>query len=338
MLDNIENILMIRRGAIGDIIFTLPAYYMLKANFPNSKISFLVKDRYSTVLDGFPGLDKVILIKDNVLSSKSVLDLGKMSIDLFQTIKKDNYQLVTDFAGHGEQAFFLWLTGIKHRWGLIKARKPIRQLFYTTSHVRQLQDVHLIDQHLKLLELGGLKSFPVKNHYVIPQSNLDKAKALFNTWGLSLQKSTVFIQPFTGDGIAGKIWPLERYISLAEYWKSQDIQVVFGGGPAEREQLAAVATRFPVAAGQADFVTSVGLTSLSSIVVGGDTGLMHAALAAGKRTVMAVGPTNYQLVGPYRHPEWTVRSQTGLSIESISIDQMIEATRTAMTEVTAVKY
>jgi ADP-heptose:LPS heptosyltransferase len=329
--DHIENILIIRRGAIGDIIFTLPAYYMLRTNFPNSKISFLVKDIYSPILKGFPGLDEILLVNNKILSSKNILNIGKMSIDLFHTMRNNNYQLVVDFAGHGEQAFFLWVSGIKHRWGLIKARKPIRQWFYTNSTIRET-DVHVIDQHLNLLKQGGLTPSPVKNHYVIPQDSLDKAKGLFKNWGLSHQKPTIFIQPFTGDGISGKIWPLERYLNLAEYWQKQGVQILFGGGPSERQKLTEVAERFPVAAGQADFITSVGLTTLSSIVIGGDTGLLHAALAAGKRTVMVVGPTNYQLIGPYRKPEWAVRPQSGTSIETISVEQMITATQKALNE------
>lgn len=330
MKDIIENILMIRRGAIGDIIFTLPAYYMLKANFPNSKISFLVKDRYAHVLGGFPDLDKVLLISNKVISSKNILQIGAMSAALFHTIRNNHYQLAIDFVGHGEHALLLWLSGIKHRWGTIKSRKPIRQWFYTNTFIRDLPDVHLIDQHLKLLEQGGLTPFPVKNQYVVPKDNVEKAKALFHEWKLSPQKLTIFIQPFTGDGVRGKCWPIERYVLLAEYWKSQGLQVVFGGGPAEKEKLNNVASRFPVAAGQADFLTSVGLTTLSTIVVGGDTGLMHAALAAGKRTVMLVGPTNYLRIGPYRHPEWAVRPQTGNLTEDISVEQVVKATTMAI--------
>ncbi|WP_312336600.1 glycosyltransferase family 9 protein [Anaerospora hongkongensis] len=331
MLDNIERILIIRRGAIGDIVFTLPAYYMLRSNFPNSKISFLVKDNYSPVLRGFPGLDETLLISNKILASGNVFTIGKMSIDLLHTMKTNNYQLVVDFAGHGEQAFFLWLSGIKHRWGLIKAKKPIRQRFYTNSFIRQ-QNVHVIDQHLALLKQGGLTSPTVKNDYIVPQDHLDRAKALFANWGLTCQKPTIFIQPFTGDGIPGKIWPLERYIKLAEHWERQGVQILFGGGPSERQNLTEVAARFPVAAGEADFVTSIGLSTLSSIVVGGDTGLLHAALAAGKRTVMVVGPTNYQLIGPYRKPEWTVRPHSGISIETITVEQLIAATQTALNE------
>lgn len=332
MEDKIENILIIRRGAIGDIIFTLPAYYMLRSNFPNSKISFLVKDVYSHLLAGFPGLDEIITINNKVLSSRNILDVGKMSTDLFHTLRNNNYQLVVDFAGHGEQAFLLWLTGIKHRWGSINSNNPVRKWFYTNTVVRKLQDVHLIDQHLKLLEQGGLTLFPVRNQYSIPQEKIEKASALFTNLGLSRQKPTVFIQPFTGDGIPGKIWPLERYVRLAEYWQNKGVQVLFGGGSAERIKLNDLATRFPVAAGQADFLTSAGLTLFSSIVVGGDTGLLHAALAVGTRTVMAVGPTNPQMIGPYKHPEWAVRPKTGNRIENISVEEMIQATEKAMND------
>lgn len=331
MQNHIQNILMIRRGAIGDIIFTLPAYHMLRVNFPNSRISFLVKDVYSEVLKGFPGLDKVLLLNNQLLNSNNMIQIGKMSIDLFHTIRSNNYQLVVDFAGHGEQALLLWISGIKHRWGLIKSKKPIRQRLYTNSFIRQ-QGMHLIDQHLKLLEQGGLKPSPVNNQYVVPPDSLTKAKSLFNAWGLSLQKPTIFIQPFTGDGIAGKIWPLECYTALAKHWQNQGIQIIFGGGPSEQEKLKDIAVHFPVAAGKTDFITSVGLAALSSVAIGGDTGLLHAALAAGTRTVMAVGPTDSQLIGPYRHPEWTVKPKTGKLIENISIEQMIEATKTALSE------
>ena len=333
MQDDIKNILMIRRGAIGDIIFTLPAYYMLRANFPNSKISFLVKDQYAQVLQGFPGLDEVVIIKKKDLASKSITKLWQMSSELYRTVKNNNYQLAIDFVGHGEHAFFLWLNGIGHRWGSIKTRKPLRQWFYTNYFIRDLDNVHLIDQHLMLLEKGGLPPFPVKNQYVVPEKNMAEAKALFALWELSSQVPTIFIQPFTGNGVTGKIWPLENYIRLADHWKERGMQVVFGGGPAEREKLQDLAARYPVAAGHADFVTSVGLTALSSIVVGGDTGLMHAALAAGKRTIMLVGPTNYKRIGPYRHPEWAVRPETGNVIEDISPNQVIEATTKALQEI-----
>ena len=333
MLNNIQNILMIRRGAFGDIIFTLPSYHLLKANFPNSKITYLAKSDYAEILKGFPGLDDVIIIRKKEYATKNVLKLWEISTDLFHTIKNRNFQLAVDFVGHGEQAFLLWACGIRNRWGSIKGNKPIRQLFYTEYFSRNLANVHLADQHLKLLEKGGLKSFPVNNQYVIPTEYLEKAKYLFQQWGLSPEAPTLYVQPFTGDGVKGKMWPLDRYIAVADYWHKQGLQVLFGGGPGERELLSSVAGLFPVAAGQADFVTSIALTALSSFVLGGDTGLLHAATAAGKRVAMLVGPTNPFRAGPYQHPEWAIKPPVGTNIEDISVEQVIETTRTAFHEI-----
>ncbi len=341
-MENIENILIIRRAAIGDIIFTLPAYYMLKANFPHANISYLVKDSYASVLKGFPGLDQVLVINTKALSSRKINQIWKTVSDLFHTIRANNYQLVVDLSGQREHALLLWLCGIKYRWGFMKSRKLLHSLLYTITFVRQSHrerhrdpslDMHRIDQHLQLLKKGGLSSFPIKNEYIVPTENIEKAKALFDKWGLSLQSPTIFIQPFTGATTAGKIWPLARYVALADYWKDKGVQVVFGGGPSEREKLSYIATRFPIAAGQSDFVTSVGLTMLSSMVVGGDTGLLHAALAVGKRTVMLAGPTNYNVIGPYQHPEWVVIPQNGYSMDDISVEQVIEATKKAFNEI-----
>lgn len=318
---------------MGDIIFTLPAYHRLRANFPDSKISYLVKDTYAQVLRGFPGLDDVLVIRKNDLSSKNILTLWKMSSDLVHSVQSRGFQLAVDFVGHGEHALLLWFSGIEHRWASIKTRKPVRQMFCTNYFVRDLDRVHLADQHLKLLEKGGLTSFPVKNEYVIPKESLEKAKHLFNNWGLSRQEPTLYIQPFTGNGVSGKMWPLDRYVAVADYWKERGMQVLFGGGPADREKLIAVANRFPVAAGQSDFVTSVALAALSTVVLGGDTGLMHAAVAAGKRVVMLVGPTNYHRAGPYGHPEWAIRPPKGNLIEDISVEQAIESTHAAINDV-----
>lgn len=329
MLNDIKNILMIRRGAFGDIIFTLPSYHLLRANFPNSKITYLAKSDYAEILQGFPSLDDVIVIKKKEYATKNIVKLWEIGTELFRRIKNRDFQLAVDFVGHGEQAFLLWACGITHRWGSIKTNKPIRQFFYTEYFTRNLEKVHIADQHLKLLEKGGLKSFPVNNQYVIPKENLEKAKYLFQQWGLSLQAPTLYIQPFTGDGIPGKIWPLERYAAVADYWHSQGLQVLFGGGPSERKLLSPLAGRFPVAAGQADFVTSIALTALSSLVLGGDTGLLHAATAACKRVAMLVGPTNYFRAGPYGHPEWAIKPQSGTNIKDIPVEQVIEATKSA---------
>jgi len=155
-LENIQNIPLVRRGAIGDIIFTLTAYYLLRANFPGSRISYLMRDNYSHVLQSFSDLDEVLLISQKNNSTHTILKLWNFSRQLYHGVRQRNLQLAIDFVGHGEHAALLWLCKIKHRWASIKNERPAHQLFSTNHFIRNFDDTDIADQHLKLLEKSGL--------------------------------------------------------------------------------------------------------------------------------------------------------------------------------------
>ena len=92
-----------------------------------------------------------------------------------------------------------------------------------------------------------------------PEQNLDAARP------------TLFIQPFTSS--PQKNWPLENYLALARHWRSRGLQIIFGGGPADRAALEpARAEGFCISAGP-PLLVSAGLAKLSSFMLGGDSGL-----------------------------------------------------------------
>ena len=61
MIRKPEKILIVRLSAIGDVVHALPALKSLRANFPDSEISWLVEDKASGVLSGHPDIDEVII-------------------------------------------------------------------------------------------------------------------------------------------------------------------------------------------------------------------------------------------------------------------------------------
>ncbi len=61
LIDNPKNILIIRLSAIGDVINVLPALRLLRSNFPDSKITWLVEDRAREILIDHPDIDEVIV-------------------------------------------------------------------------------------------------------------------------------------------------------------------------------------------------------------------------------------------------------------------------------------
>ena len=55
-----QNILLIRLGGFGDVLFTLPAVHLVRTSFPEARLSFLVAKEWAPLLGGFPGIESVL--------------------------------------------------------------------------------------------------------------------------------------------------------------------------------------------------------------------------------------------------------------------------------------
>lgn len=59
--DNLRNILVIRLGAMGDIVHVIPAVKNLRRAFPTSYIVWLVEDKVKDLIEELPEIDEVLV-------------------------------------------------------------------------------------------------------------------------------------------------------------------------------------------------------------------------------------------------------------------------------------
>jgi ADP-heptose:LPS heptosyltransferase len=327
-MSEIKKILLIRLAGIGDIMFTLPAVHMVRENLPDCRITYLTTRSFAGLLKGFPGIEKVIAIDRDVYRSKNPGEISRSVVALVKQLREGRFDLAVDFQGFNETALLAWISGAKRRWGFLRRQK--KQPLYTMGYLSRPLHHLPIDINREILIAGGLTEKPVNNRYQLPREELEKAAQLFEEFGLSPQKTTIFIQPFTNS--ESKNWPLERFVAYADHWALQGVQIIFGGGPGDAPRLQAVAAKHPVSAGKAGLLTAAGLMKLSTVVVGGDTGLLHLAVALGQRIIMLMGPTRPEDFGPYNHFDWTIVSEGGTNINQIGVDRVIGATAAALRE------
>jgi|SRR5690554_4061930 len=332
-----DNILLIQwMHGIGDNFFTLPAYHLVREAFPEAILTFLVDEKNAQIYQGFPGLDHVITMDRGVYHKKKWKMMLLKTTELIGAVRRGHYKLVIDFASSGETGLLSVISGAKERWGMIKkGKRRFGSAFYTKVY-KETGNIHSVDKCLKLVETGGIKVEIIKNYFSVPVRYLEKARSLYAEFDLSLKKPTLFIQPFTSG--PGKDWPLEKQIELAEYWSGQGRQVIFGGAPGERQRLEKAMEKFPVIAGKADLLTTAGLMNLSSVVIGGDTGPMHMAVALGKRVVMWMGPTSPERFGPYQRPSWVLQPKNGTDIKQITLQSVINAVEQGFRELQEVEH
>ena len=313
-----KNILLIRLKSIGDILFTLPAVHTVRENFPGAKITFLASHENAPLLRGFREVNNVIAIDRAQL--RNPFRAAPEFFRLLRSLRAEKFSLAVDFQGYGETAWLSWWTGAPERWGSVYVAG--REWLYTRGAWRS-HKIHPAEWNLSLLRQGGLRTGKIRNEFVLPADALEKARRFFQTNKLDEYKTTLFIQPFTSS--PQKNWPLENFLKLGWHWRSRGVQVLFGGGVSERDALEpARAAGFPITAG-APLLVSAGLTKLSTLTIGGDTGLLHLAVAMGKRVVMLMRSIVPGSTHPFQHADWAVTPPAGKTVSEIQFNIVIEA-------------
>ncbi len=228
------------------MLFTLPAVNAVREAFPKAVVTFLIYKEFAPILEGFPGVNEVMTLDRKRFKSGNPMRIISETSGLLRNLRGGRFGLAVDFHGFGETGFFSWWSGAPQRWGLVYKR--VRGWAYT-RRVGRDPDRHPIEHNLRVVtEGGGLPSRPARNQFVAPDHGVAAARALFAENKLDPEKPSLFIQPMTGH--AHKNWGLDKFLAIARVWQGRGIQVLFGGGPAEREALEPIA--------QAGFLVTAG--------------------------------------------------------------------------------
>jgi ADP-heptose:LPS heptosyltransferase len=320
-------ILLVRLKSLGDVVFTLPAVHTLRTAFPQAHISYLVSKEYSALLEGFEDLDEIVTLDRNQFRRFNPFAVFSELTSVLRKLRQNRFSLAIDLQGYGETALLVRCSAAAERWG--NTERLSRRWAYTRILPRN-DDMHPIDANLDLLKHGGLQVGPVRNDFVLPRSASVAAGDFIKRHGLRLDRPTLFIQPFTSS--PPKNWPLRNYLAFAEHWRNRGMQIVFGGGPSERLELEEARTSgFQVCAG-APILTSAGLMNLSTLIIGGDTGLLHLAVAMKKQVTMIMGSNARGSTHPYGRPDWTVLPESEKNLSTVSVDIVNEACFKALKE------
>jgi heptosyltransferase-1 len=300
-------ILVIRLGAMGDVIAALPAVASLKHSIPHSKITWVVEPKWSVLLEGNPYVDSVMHLDRRTLSG-----LGSA----WRELRSARFDLAVDFQGLIKSALVATIARPERIFGFnaAHARESPASWFYSTKV--QIRSHHAVERNLDLAAAAGassiLRTFPLPAGQ--PEGQLPDG-------------DFVLASPLAGWG--AKQWPLEYYSKLAQLLRKEwGLPLVINAGE-------------PVRVEGADTHVSgisglIHATRRAAAVVGVDSGPMHLAAALAKPGIALYGPTDPGRHGPYGGTFRVLRSPTALtnykrtaepdpSMRAITPDQVFEA-------------
>jgi lipopolysaccharide heptosyltransferase I len=322
-----ERFLVVRLGSLGDIVHTLPAAAALHDSFPGARIDWVVEDKWAAVLDGNPDLSGVIALEP---SSWTALR------SCVRRLRAARYTCAIDFQGLYKSAVLSFFSGAARRVGFDRrvAREAGAAFFYT--HRAAPTARHKVEQNLGLAETAGAHRSACRFPLRVPaQSAADVARRL----AASSLREFFVVSP--GGGWRSKCWPPERYGQLCrELERRYGWRSVVNFGPGERGLAEAVCRAAAPAAPvllAPDVAQFMALLACAKLVVAGDTGPLHLAVALGTPVVGLYGPTDPERNGPFCAADIVVRnaspdettykrgSEYSAAMLSISVEQVVSA-------------
>jgi heptosyltransferase-1 len=303
-------LLVVRLGAMGDILHALPAIAALRMAHPEWIIDWVVEPMWSPLLaaEGSAGRDtgneramQPIVDHLHFASSKQwrhrpLAGQTRSEINaLHQAIKKGHYDAVLDRQGAVRSAMIGRMAASRRFIGESKPREwAARWLFTERIDTRA---AHVIEQDVELASAAaGDALTPVQ-----PTLPVDPVA---ETWadehlGLGVGSPAVLINP--GAGWGAKRWPVERYADVARALLNRGFRVLVNAGPGEVFLADTIVKR--TGGGAIPLLCSVeqliAITRRVSLAIAGDTGPLHLACALGRPVVGIYGPTDPSRNGPY---------------------------------------
>ena len=330
-------VLIVRTGAMGDVLHALPAVAALHHTRPEWTIDWVVDPRWAPLLvDGEgrgPVVSHVHLAETKLWTGRPWSQATLRSVlALRRALRAERYDLAVDMQGTLRSAVIGWMAGANQLVGYGDPREGMATWLY--GRRVQRSGAHVWEQCAALLSQAT--GVPLKPAVVTLPRELWAEE-----WAVETVAARRVCLLSAGAGWGAKRWPAEKFGRLAIQLQAMGLAVVVNA--ARKDD--AVATAVVAASQGAAEVVVCNVTGLielvrrSALVVGGDSGPVHLAAALGVPVVALFGPTDPARNGPWGAGKMRVlrdassvtsyrrSAETESGLARISVEVVVEAAR-----------
>ncbi len=303
--------MVIKPGAIGDVLLSTPVIENLRNNFPDAEINFLTQRYCREVLMGNPYLNRVL-----------TYDIGKgdSSYCLMRNIHNQKYDLIIDLFGNPRTAIIVFNSDARYRVGY---RFKWRSLAYNIKVKPMGSKVHNIDFNLDALRALNLEIRTQKPFFAINRIHEEFANDF-------LEKNDLVGKKIIGINASGtwltKVWYPEKFGELGKKLSNDFKILLFWGYVKEKDtalKIKEIIGDNAILIPEVDLKYMAALIKKCSLFVTNDTGPMHVAWSIGANTAAIFGPTNSHLQGPLSENSIIIKNET-LSCLGCNLTQISE--------------
>ncbi len=294
-------ILVIRGGAIGDFILTLPAIRLLRENFPDAQIEIL-------------GYEHIIALAHRRFYAEAIRSIEYSALaGFFAPGSVLAPELVDYFTSFQQVISYLFdpdgfFEGNVRRAG-VKNFLPAYVKIDDSQHAAQ-QLARPLEKLALFLEDHAARVHPAEEDRAFARAFLGDSP-----------RPLIALHP--GSGSPRKNWPLEDWTALGHWLAAHEThpRLLLIGGEADHTQLAALSAAWRDA--EVLLARHLALPQLAAVLeycrlfIGHDSGISHLAAAAGTPCVLLFGPTDPAIWAP---------PNAGVQVVQAPLDDLSELT------------
>jgi heptosyltransferase-2 len=290
-----NKILVIRLSSLGDVILSTPLLKKLREKYPHSQIDYCVKKEFSDALRFNPNIN-------NIIEAENELTFRKLRT-LKKRLKIEKYDLVIDAHNKLNTFYLRTFPGSKK---LVFKKYSVKKFLLVKFKLNLLKNLPPIsERYLKIL------SGQIYDKQIVPEiypeqaakGNVEEIIEQLNLKG----RETICIAPSSGHFT--KTYPPELYAELINNFDRTKYSFVLIGKGNDKANISDVLSKTGInvhdLCDKLDVNEIYELMKKCRLVIGGDTGPMHIAEAAGIPLILLAG-SSVKEFGFYPQTENTI--------------------------------
>jgi len=286
-LSSVKNVLLIRNGALGDFIVTLPVLTCLKKSFPQARITVMANPYYLPLIKN----QVDVLLPNDIPGLHTLYTYAE---DFPETVKRlfPKFDLVISYSPDPNGCFANNLKRLGVPWVIKGSPFPTQPIFSSITEFL-----------LTPLKAEGISTRWDPPNILPTREDQKFAQEFFQSTLNYHDENKEIIAIHPGSGNAKKCWPVKKFVELIKWIKNDfKAKVLLIVGPAEnrlKEQIKKLSEENDLF-----IVRNFPLNHLAAILqkcqvyLGNDSGITHLAAAVGVPTLAIFGPTDFRVWGP----------------------------------------
>jgi len=285
----VQSMLVVHQGALGDFILALPVLFALRRAFPETR----------PVMMGYP---RILQLAEKRFYAEEFFSIDQKGMATFfvrqgpldRTLSQffSTFDLIVVFGKDGEGT-------------LIGNLKRVCQgrIFHINPLPNWDEGVHLSDHLLKQLTRYGIPFSEMYPRLHLRELDREWGKDFWMGRGLSPEERSKVIILHPGSGSKKKIWPLRHFLDLFRHLQTQlkgKFLIVLGPaeGPEVQRAFEEMTSPHLILARGLSLVQLASVMEGCRLFIGNDSGISHMAVALGLPTIAIFGPTDPRVWSP----------------------------------------